>query len=262
MKVEISPPAPPPPTPVLSPRKVDGENVDNIVLEKEEDEEEEDLAESLKRLRQKIIEHDAVVSPSKETVIFSEEIDTISEEIRDDVIAAKRRLRDAMSRKAMFGVTVALKKLEALVGSNDPDVKEGRCMMELFEINEEEKELKHKGERRMETSKELPPSPVVSVASTSTSLSTILNTKQTLLKKLDNAKTKVPRRITTYRDAVDYVSQQAKIAPDSKPRNTWTVSEKIRRRRFKQRNQNDDSNNGADWDWIEKKYSEIENETY
>ena len=135
---------------MLSPRKVDGENVDNIVLEKEEDEEEEDLAESLKRLRQKIIEHDAVVSPSKETVIFSEEIDTISEEIRDDVIAAKRRLRDAMSRKAMFGVTVALKKLEALVGSNDPDVREGRCMMELFEIeNEEEKELKHKGERRM-----------------------------------------------------------------------------------------------------------------
>merc|ERR1712146_496827 len=114
-------------------------------------------------------------------------------------------------------------------------------MMELFEIHEEEKELKHKGERRMETSKELPPSPVVSVASTSTSLSTILNTKQTLLKKLDNAKTKVPRRITTYRDSVDYVSQQAKIAPDSKPRNTWTVSEKIRRRRMKQRNQNDDS---------------------
>ena len=201
MKVEISPPAPPPPTPVLSPRKVDGENVDNIVLEKEEDEEEEDLAESLKRLRQKIIEHDAVVSPSKETVIFSEEIDTISEEIRDDVIAAKRRLRDAMSRKAMFGVTVALKKLEALVGSNDPDVKEGRCMMELFEINEEEKELSTRVKEEWKHQRSCHRLLLFLLLHINITLNDFEHETNTF-EKLDNAKTKVPRRITTYRDAV------------------------------------------------------------
>ena len=104
------------------------------------------------------------ISPSKETT-------DMDEEIQDDVIiAAKERLRDAMSRKTMFGITVAVKKLEALVGSKDPDVREGRCMIELFEIGEEEEELKHRGDRRVRKTNELP-SPVVSVATSTTSLS-------------------------------------------------------------------------------------------
>ena len=283
VKLEISRPAPPPPTPVLGPSPVLSSctvddiagKIDDVTFRLEENEEEQKeteeenvttLAESLKRLRQKIIEHDAVVSPSKETTDSpSKETTDMDEEIQDDVIiAAKERLRDAMSRKTMFGITVAVKKLEALVGSKDPDVREGRCMIELFEIGEEEEELKHRGDRRVRKTNELP-SPVVSVATSTTSLSTILGTKETLLKKFNSAKTSVPRKITTYRDAVKYVSQQARVASDSKPRNTWTVSQEIRRRRFEQQafasRTNDDgesSSSGADWGWIEKQYKEIE----
>jgi len=286
---QVSPPAPPP-TPVLSSTITPAENVTSLriigkSLRREKEEEEDDknipsISESLKRLRKTMIEHDTVVSPSKEDLVVQEQstsVVVIPEEIRDEVISAKRRLRDAMSRKALFGITVAIKKLEALVGSNDPDVKEGRCMIELFEISEEEKELKRKSlspsgvvpvrtMRRRTTTKELP-SPVTSVSSsvrTNSSLSTIRKTKETLLKKFSsvNKKNVVPRKITTYRDAVNYVSKQAKLAPESKPRNTWTVAQEIRRRRSQQRSHPDSS--GVDWSWIQRQYSEIEKhpETY